>query len=208
MQEPEEPKARRYVVNDTSYEKLGEIQADNPNGVLTFRDELISFLKPLDREENAAARGFYLSGWNGTSGYTFDRIIRGRTHIEAVCLSLLGSTQPARLADYIRRAQGAGDDGLVQRFGLLVWPDQSPQWREVDVFPNSEARGRAWGTFERLDKLTAETARAQFDQSEPLPFLRFDADAQGVFAEWRGDLERRLRAGDLFAPVGEPPCEI
>ena len=28
--EPEAPKARRYVVNDTSYEALGEILADNP----------------------------------------------------------------------------------------------------------------------------------------------------------------------------------
>lgn len=203
IQEPEEPKALRYVVNDATYERLGEILADNPNGVLAFRDELISLLKPLDREENAAARGFYLSAWNGTSGYTFDRIIRGRTYIEAACLSLLGSTQPARLADYMRRAaSGSGDDGLIQRFALLVWPDQSPQWREVDTFPDSEARETAWGTFERLDKLNAETIGAESDRFEALPFLRFGADAQGVFAEFRGELERRLRAGDL-APALE-----
>jgi putative DNA primase/helicase len=56
--------------------------------VLAFRDELVSLLKTLDREDNAAARGFFLSAWNGTSGYTFDRIIRGRVHIDAACLSL------------------------------------------------------------------------------------------------------------------------
>ncbi len=125
---PQEPKARRYLVNDTTYEALGEILADNPNGVLAYRDELVSLLKTLDREEYAAARGFFLSAWNGTGGYTFDRILRGRTHIEAACLSLLGSTQPGRIAEYMRRAVsgGAGDDGLIQRFGLLVWPDQSP----------------------------------------------------------------------------------
>ncbi|HEY8126870.1 MAG TPA: DUF3987 domain-containing protein, partial [Methylocystis sp.] len=39
VDEPEQPKAKRYVVNDTSYEALGEILADNPNGVLAFRDE-------------------------------------------------------------------------------------------------------------------------------------------------------------------------
>jgi hypothetical protein len=123
IEEPDEPKARRYVVNDTTYEALGEILADNANGVLAFRDELVSLLKTLDREEHVAARGFFLSGWNGTAGYTFDRIFRGRTHIEAACLSLLGSTQPSRLAEYVRRAVtgAAGDDGLIPRLA-----DQNP----------------------------------------------------------------------------------
>jgi hypothetical protein len=94
IEEPEKPKARRYVVNDATYEKLGEILADNPNGVLAFRDELVSLLKDLDREENASARGFYLTAWGGRLGYTFDRIIRGKTHIEASCVSL-PTTDPA-----------------------------------------------------------------------------------------------------------------
>ena len=42
LDEPQEPKARRYVVNDTTYEALGEILADNPNGVLAYRDERCS----------------------------------------------------------------------------------------------------------------------------------------------------------------------
>jgi hypothetical protein len=70
------------------------------------------------------ARGFFLTAWNGTSSYTFDRIIRGKTYIEGACLSLLGSSQPGRVADYKRGALtgGAGDNGMVQRFGLLVYP--------------------------------------------------------------------------------------
>ena len=32
--EPPGPTERRYVTNDTSYEKLGEILAENPNGIL------------------------------------------------------------------------------------------------------------------------------------------------------------------------------
>jgi hypothetical protein len=199
IEEPEEPKARRYVVNDTTYEALGEILADNPNGVLAFRDELVSLLKTLDREEHVAARGFFLTGWNGTTGYTFDRILRGRTHIEAACLSLLGSTQPGRLAEYVRRAVtgAAGDDGLIQRFGLLVWPDHNSEWRECDRYPNSEAREAAWKTFDRLDKLDPDAIGAERDQFEPLPFIRFDDQAQGDFADWRSHLERRIRSADM-----------
>lgn len=199
LDEPEEPKARRYVVNDATYEALGEVLAANPNGTLAFRDELVSLLKTLDREEYAAARGFFLTAWNGTAGYSFDRIIRGKTHIEAACLSLLGSTQPGRLAEYMRRAiaGGSGDDGLIQRFSLLAWPDQSPEWRETDRYPDSAARAVAWGTFERLDKLETDAVGAERDQFNDMPFLRFDDAARGVFGEWRADLERRLRASDL-----------
>jgi hypothetical protein len=199
VEEPDEPKARRYVVNDTTYEALGEILADNPNGVLAYRDELVSLLKTLDREEYVAARGFFLTAWGGTASYTFDRIMRGRTHIEAACLSLLGSTQPGRIAEYARRATdgGSGDDGLIQRFGLLVWPDQEPEWRETDRYPNTDARMGACATFERLDKLDPNAVSAECDQFEALRFLRFDGHAQGMFSEWHSDLERRLRGGSM-----------
>jgi hypothetical protein len=196
---PDAPAAKRYMVNDTSYEALGETMVDNPNGVLAFRDELVSLLKGLDREEYAAARGFFLTAWSGTVGYTFDRITRGKTHIEATCLSLLGSTQPGRIAEYVRRAVsgGAGDDGLIQRFGLLAWPDQGGDWKEVDRFPNTEAREAAWRTFDRLDALDADVLGAQRDQFDGLPFLRFGDAARDVFTKWHGDLELRLRAADM-----------
>lgn len=199
IEEPEEPKARRYIVNDTTYEALGEILSDNPNGVQAYRDELVSLLKTLDREEYCAARGFFLTAWSGTQSYTFDRILRGKTHIEAACLSLLGSTQPGRLAEYIRRAVagGSGDDGLIQRFGLLVWPDQSGEWKECDRYPNSDARETACRTFDRLDKLDPDAAGAERAPFEYLPFLRFDDRAQGVFVAWRNELERRLRSADM-----------
>jgi putative DNA primase/helicase len=113
--EREAPTLRRYIANDTTAAALGELLRQNPNGLLVFRDELVSLLKGLDREDNAEARGFYLTGWNGNSAYTFDRIGRGMNlHIPAVCLSLLGSTQPGRIAEYLRAAVkgGAGDDVL------------------------------------------------------------------------------------------------
>src|SRR6516165_5808698 len=127
---PKEPTPVRYRTNDSTYEALGELSITNPTGILVERDELVSLLKQLDRDEQAAARGFYLSGWSGTQPYTFDRIIRGHRHIEAVCISVLGNTQPARIAEYVRSANrgGAGGDGLIQRFGLLAWPDAPGEW--------------------------------------------------------------------------------
>jgi len=199
LPEPEEPTERRYITNDTTYEKLGEIHAQNPNGILAHRDELVSLLKTLDREEYCAARGFYLTAWNGTTPYKFDRITRGKTHIEAACISLLGSTQPGRLSEYVRRAVsgGAGDDGLIQRFGILVWPDEPGVWKDVDRYPDSAARAAAWKTFDSFDSLDPRAIGAKNDEFNSVPCLRLDTQAHGLFLEWRQDLEDRLRAGQL-----------
>ena len=205
LDEPDLPELRRYIANDTTAAALGELHRQNPNGLLVFRDELVSLLKSLDREDNAEARGFYLTGWNGDSPYTFDRITRGfHLHIPAVCLSLLGSTQPGRIADYIRQAVrgGSGDDGLIQRFGLLVWPDNGGDWRDVDRWPDSKAKQEANRVFDSLDRLDPLSIGAQQDSGyngEPdgLPYLRFDTAGLGLFLEWRTDLEARLRSGEL-----------
>jgi Protein of unknown function (DUF3987) len=200
--QPKEPVDLRYRTNDTSYEKLGELLLGNPAGILIERDELVSLLVHLDQEQQAVARGFYLSGWSGTQPYTFDRIGRGTVHLDAVSLSVLGTTQPARVAEYVRRANagGAGGDGLIQRFGLLVWPDQKYEWDDIDRYPESKAREAAWQAFERASKLDLSAALAlgahkgQYDQA---PFLRFTEEARDEFLDWRKPMERTLRTGGL-----------
>jgi hypothetical protein len=135
----DEPTLRRYTVNDTSAESLGELLRQNPNGLLVFRDELVTLLRWLDDENNCTVRGLYLQGWDAKGDYTFDRIGRGLDlHVPHVALSLLDSTQPGKIGEYLRTAirGGSGDDGLLQRFALFVWPDQQPEWRDVDRWPD------------------------------------------------------------------------
>jgi Protein of unknown function (DUF3987) len=200
--EPKAPIPVRFRTNDSTYEGLGELLIANPTGILVERDEMVSLLKHLDRDDQAVARGFYLTGWSGLQPYTFDRIVRGHRHIEAVCLSVLGTTQPARIGEYVQRANagGAGGDGLIQRFGLSVWPDAPPNWRNVDEYPDSAARETAWQVFDRISKMDEDAVlkvgalKGDFDK---VPYLRFDDDAHADFLGWRTDLERRLRSEDL-----------
>jgi hypothetical protein len=201
----EQPMLKRYIANDTNVASLGVLLQQNPNGLLVFRDELVSLLDALDREENIAERGFYLTGWQGDSRYTFDRIGRGlHLSIEGICLSMLGSTQPGRIAQYLSSAVrgGRGDDGLIQRFGLLVWPEVSGEWQNVDRWPDKEARDSAFVVFDRLDKLDWRAIGAKRDmgaggEEEGLPYLRFGSDGHDIFADWRANLERRLRTEEL-----------
>jgi putative DNA primase/helicase len=193
----EQPSLRRYKVTDATVEALGEILIENPWGVLAYRDELNGLLRSLDKEGQEGARSFYLQGYDGNQGYTFDRILRGRNlHIPAVCIAVLGSMQPGRLQAYIHDAVtgGAGDDGLLQRFGLLVWPDIDGGWVNVDRFPNTPARRLAFEAFERLDALPPGTDP---ETGEPAPAVyRFEGDAQAEFDVWREEFEVMLRSGE------------
>jgi putative DNA primase/helicase len=194
----QEPPLRRYRVNDTTMEALGETLMDNPTGVLVYRDELHGLLKSMDKEGQEGARAFYLQGYDGNQPYVFDRIGRGRNRrIEAVCLSMLGGIQPGKLQAYIRDAVrgGAGDDGLLQRFGLLVWPDDSREWSNIDRWPESAARTKAFDVFTQLDALEPDTNP---DNGEIIPKeYRFTEEAQVLFEGWREDLELMLRSREL-----------
>jgi putative DNA primase/helicase len=191
------PEPRRYKVTDASVEALGEILMSNPWGVLAYRDELNGLLRALDKEGQEGARAFYLQGYDGNQGYTFDRIGRGMNRrIPAVCIALLGGIQPGKLQAYIHDAVsgGAGDDGLLQRFGLMVWPDVGGEWKNVDRFPDTPARRAAFETFQRLDAMPPGTDP---ETGEPGPAVyRFTPEAQAEFDAWRRDFETALRSGE------------
>ncbi|MGX7705531.1 DUF3987 domain-containing protein [Methylobacterium sp. Gmos1] len=48
MYDPVEPKPKRYLIGDATYEALGDILSYNQNGILTYRDEIIALLKTLE----------------------------------------------------------------------------------------------------------------------------------------------------------------
>jgi hypothetical protein len=201
--EPVAPPMKRYLTSDGTAEKLGEICAANPNGIMVHRDELVSLLADLDSPEKASARGFYLTGWSGQDGYTYDRIMRGTVRIEAVNLSVCGTTQPQRIAGYIRESLRCFDDGMVQRLQLLAWPDFTGKFREVDRHPDSAARIAANECYADLASLDVVEVGAVWEESSGprgVPFLRFAEEAQEQFSEWRGGLEHRLAIDEL------PPC--
>jgi hypothetical protein len=184
---------KRYSTQDATVEKLGELLRDNPRGIVLVRDELASWIAALEQEENAVARGFFLTAWNGLTGYTFDRIGRGTVHIPAACASVLGGIQPLPLQAVFERLRRdpTRADGLLQRFQLLVWPDEMPEWNPPQSWPDKKAREQAFEIFARLDALEF---RAPDDESDLEPhLLRFTPEAGRAFAEWHDAHERRLR---------------
>jgi putative DNA primase/helicase len=196
-QEPE-PRPARYVINDCTIEKCGELLVDNPNGLLMFRDELVGFLKSFERQGHEGDRAFYLEGWNGNGSYEFDRIVRGSTHVKGLCLSVFGSIQPGPLGRYLRSAFGGEDcDGFIPRFQVMMYPDPVAEFVNVDEYPNAKSRDLAYGVFKAIAGFDAVAKGCTIEDDGLLPYVRFDGKAQGFFDEWRTDLENRLRHGAL-----------
>lgn len=118
-----------------------------------MRDELIGLLAGLDKEGKEEDRAFYLEGFNGTGSYDTDRIMRGSLFIKNHCLSVFGGIQPDKLIAYLEQAySGLGNDGLLQRFQMLVYPD-SIEWQYRDQYPNREAANVVFDIFQNYQKL-------------------------------------------------------
>jgi Protein of unknown function (DUF3987) len=185
----EEPVCKRLITSDATAEKLHEILEDNPAGILVLRDELSGWLATLDKPGREGERGFFLSAWNGDTSYTIDRIGRGSIYVPACCVSFLGGIQPARLRTYLSDAlqDGPLNDGLLQRFQVLVYPDTPSGWQYIDRPRNATAVTQAEKLYFELANLDAEA---------PLLF-RFDADAQQLFIAWLGELESKVRSDSL-----------
>ena len=183
------PRCTRYLVNEATIEKAHVILKENPQGVLYLRDELSGWIAQLDQRGRERERAFFLETWDGDGDFTFDRVGRGTVYAHHLCLSVLGGLQPARVQSYLADAVTgeAGDDGFMQRFQLLVWPDVGPRWEEIDRVPDSRAERCVEEILDRLLRLSPDD-----------PFrAHFSAEAQELFSLWRKALERKIRGGDL-----------
>ncbi len=187
------PIPRRHMVSDITVEKLGEIENQNNNGVLQYRDELSGFLASLEKDSEQQARSFYLEGFNGTGSYTVDRIMRGSLFIENHCLSVMGGIQPDKLEMYLEKTmRGLGNDGLIQRFQMMVYPDPLPRTKEKDIAVDKESRDAVYSLFIAADELHIGTLKRyganEANNFYKRPHFRFANDAYTVFMSWLDNL--------------------
>ncbi len=195
---PQSPILRRYKTNDTTIEKLGELLRENPTGLLVLRDELVGLVASWEREGREGERAFFLEAWNGNASFDTDRIGRGSIFIPNLCVSIFGGIQPDKLIAYLEQAAHAlANDGMLQRFQLLVYPDHRA-WEWRDRFPVKDARLRVYQVFEVLvDFDPMEWGASPSDDFAKFPHFRFDEEAQEIFIEWSTELHRsKLPAED------------
>ena len=188
---PKKPKERRFMTNDATVEKLGELLNENPTGVLQYRDELIGLLAGWERAGRESDRAFYLEAWNGYGSKVDDRIGRGSTFVEYMCVSLFGGIQPAKLLPYLQAATGYENDGFVQRLQVAVYPDATP-WEWCDDYPDKAARDRAFSLIQAVADSDFSLIGYDANEFDRYPYTRFDADAQDIFMQWYTNLNTQV----------------
>jgi putative DNA primase/helicase len=185
----DKPRLQRLIVNDATAEKLHEVMSENPAGIFVVRDELTGWLADFEKKDRKSERAFYLAAWSGDTGYTMDRMSRGTIRADACCASMFGGIQPERLRSCL--VDAGVDDGLIQRFQVLVYPDSLAQAQYVDRPPNKEAAERVERIFNELVNLDAKNPE----------LYRFAADAQKLFVDWLTALDKRLLNEDSPALI-------
>jgi phage/plasmid primase-like uncharacterized protein len=146
---PEPPQLHRLVVQDTTVEAMSEVLKDNPRGVLCLQDELSGWFGAMDAYSGGKAggkdRAHWLETYNG-GGRTVDRVMRGSINIPNWSVCMIGGIQP----DAIRRiAQSMTDDGLMQRFMIVVGRNA----REHDRHEDSDAHNRYRALVDHLHRV-------------------------------------------------------
>lgn len=191
---PEPPVMKRYTTNDATIEKLGDLLVENPQGLLTERDELAGLLLSFEKSGHESDRAFYLEAWNGTDGHEVDRIARGSLFIPNLALSVLGGIQPERLEKYLdSAAKDTGNDGLLARFQLTVWPDPLDfEWR--DSPPDKVLRDAVYRIFEVLDDddFIGAWGAEPADQFRRIPSFKLSKEAAQAFIAWDTELQKQV----------------
>lgn len=188
------PKERRYLTHDATVEKIAELLINNPRGLLVLRDELHGLLRSFDKSGREEDRAFYLEGWNGNGTFSSDRIGRGTIHVDNFALSIFGSIQPGRIKGLISEStsDGEGNDGLLQRFQILIWPGKLPPWSKPVGFRDSRFSDEVFKVFQFLDRLDPFGLGASRTDGR-IPYLPFSPNAQIMADRFRQGLEDRLR---------------
>lgn len=193
------PEIKRYVTDDGTIESIGELESKHKNGMLVKRDELTGWLASLENESNQQARSFYLEGFNGLGSFQVDRIGRGSVFIDTHCLSVIGGIQPDKLEYYLSKTmKGLGNDGLIQRFQLMVYPDPLPNSKERDLPPDKQSHDAIYNLFEKIEIMKLgdfmRYGANPIDDYHKRPYYRFTGEAYQVFMDWYDAL--KIRASD------------
>lgn len=159
--EPKPPSRKRRIVEDTTVEALTGVLADNPAGVLVYQDELTGWFGSMDAYKaggrGGADRAHWLEAYNG-GPRLIDRSGKGLTSVPNWSVCMVGGIQQGPMK---RLASGSSDDGLLQRFMVVIARSAVD---EQDLKPDFGVKGRFDRLFEQLLALQPTSRPVTLDE--------------------------------------------
>jgi hypothetical protein len=189
---PIEPK---LMTSDTTIEALADMMVES-HGMTLVADELSGWVDNMGRYNSGNDRQFYLKCHSGGQ-HNVDRVIRGRQIVTDCYMSVIGGIQPQVASRAFSTSAEHKDDGFLQRFGLIGYPD-IPAWQGVvDREPDRDFKNLMIAAGKRLAAMDWRHD-ARFGGS-PLVFLN---DAQDCFLGW---YDRHMRDHVAFPGAEKRP---
>jgi hypothetical protein len=112
---------------------------------------------------------------------------------------VFGGFQPDRIKAYVQLSQrgSSKNDGLLQRFQLLVWPDHLGDIKFVDRRPDQVAIEKYYKSVLLLPDLAASNIFGAKRLPNDSQLLHFDPNAQQLFNNWFLQNEKLLANGTM-----------
>ena len=175
-------------VSDITPESLYKCMADNPNGLLQYSDEILSFIGDFGRYNKSGEESKYLSIWSGRP-ITINRKSEEPFMVDKPFLSVIGGIQPNLLSELFTKKRSVS--GFAQRL-LFVYPTKIK--RKVYTTDNVRPDISVWTDACRRLILASETT------------YTLSAQAYQRYNEYRNSLSARMDAEDdaikaLFAKL-------
>ena len=187
--EPERPRERRKIINDTTVEALGPILRDNPNGVLSYTDELSGWIGSMDAYKPGKATSkdqpFWLQAKQGNA-YVVDRVTRDPMRVARAAVHVLGGIQPDVIQKFVSDFSG---NGMLQRFLLVIMGTSE---RTIDRAPDEAASSDWCRAIETL---------AHLHDSDIVPLFRFSPEADVHRREIEAFRDRLVNDPDIPPPL-------
>lgn len=103
--------------------------------------------------------------------------------------------QPSKIAALVTSAvNGTGNDGLIQRLQMLVWPDERRDFSYYDRSPCSQAFEKYTAVFHGFHAL-------QLGSPDQPTIFRFSPEAQEIFRVWFTSLQLEARSGKFISTL-------
>ncbi len=131
--EPDRPVCKELIINDATTESINKALQNNPNGLILYQDELIAFIKSLNRYSKGSDLEYFIGIWKNTlikvNRKSSDPII-----IAHPFMSVIGGIQPSVLSSF---ADGKIGNGFLARI-LFAYPEDCQKQYLSDYEPSKE----------------------------------------------------------------------
>lgn len=115
------PRKKKFIAEDITIEALTELHESNPNGIGILKDELVGWIKDMNKYREGSDLQKYLSCWsNGI--LSSDRKTSGSSYVEKSFIPIIGGVQPSILSGVYTPENK--DNGFIDRI-LLCYPEIS-----------------------------------------------------------------------------------